>query len=78
MKDLRDIADIRESYCTAIPQHHQRILNKRQSTISVFQYVLNLTPGNFRDTLTVLSLWEKVRAIAEIRRRCLFVGVFKS
>ena len=51
-------------YVVQKPQHHQRI------TIYA-----TWPAGIFRDPLTVLSLWENIRVIVEIRCRSFFVGV---
>ena len=73
LKDLRQIADFRNSHCTAIPKHHQRILTNMwctpRSTFSVFQYVLHLTSGSFPRYFDSVKL-RKICVIAEIHRRC--------
>ena len=59
----------RDSYCIAIPQHHQRNMRCKQcNTFSV--YVVNLTFGIFS---MILSPWENVCVITQICRQYLFV-----
>ena len=73
--------------CGAWPQHQLCTLNVvyGRSTISVYcMWCMVAALSAYRslyeiwllhDSLTVLSLWENICAIAEIRHRCLFVGV---